>query len=68
MIIYTHLPKQNALHAAYAELKGIHFGLGVVISRLSAEGQIISCVSVFQYLTELRDSKRGLTAYIGSLR
>ena len=54
MIIYTPLPKQNALHAAYAELKGLHFGLAVVISRLSAKGKIISSVSVFQYLTELK--------------
>ena len=53
MIIYTSLPKQNALHAVYAEFKGLHFGLGVVISRLSAKGKIISCVSAFQYLTKL---------------
>ena len=68
MIIYTSLPKQNALHAVYAEFKGLHFGFEVVISRLSAIGKIISCLSVLQYLTELKGSKRGLTAYIDTLR
>ena len=53
MIIYTTLPKQNALHAVYAEFKGLDFGLGVVISGLPAKRKIISCLSVFQYLTEL---------------
>ena len=54
MIIYTSLLKQNALHAVYAEFKGPHFGLRVVISRLSAKGKIIYCLSVFQYLTEIK--------------
>ena len=54
MIMYTSLPKQNALHAVYAELKGLHFGLGVVIIKLSAKGKIISCLSAFQYLTKLK--------------
>ena len=49
MIIYTSLPLQNVLHAVYAEFKGLHFGLLVVISRLTAKGKIISCLSVFQY-------------------
>ena len=34
-------------------MQSLHFGLGVVISRLSAKRKIISCLSVFQYLTEL---------------
>ena len=54
MIIYTSLSKQNELHAVYAEFKGLHFGLGVVISRLSAKGKIIVCLSVFQLFTELK--------------
>ena len=54
MIIYTSFPKQNALHAVYAEFKGLYYGLGVIISRLSAKGKIISCLSLFQYLTELK--------------
>ena len=58
MIIYTTLPKQNALYAVYAEFKGQHFGLGVVISRLSAKRKIISCLNVFQYLTELEGTYR----------
>ena len=67
MIIYTTLSKQNALHAVYAEFKGLHFGLLEIISRF-AKGKIISCLSVFQYLARLRGPKRGLYAYIGSLR
>ena len=54
MIIYTSLPKENALHAVYAEFKGLHFSLWVVISRLTAKRNIILCLSVFQYLTGLR--------------
>ena len=54
MIIYTSLSKQNVFHAVYAEFKCLHFGLGVVISGLSAKGKIISCLSVFQYLTKLK--------------
>ena len=50
MIICTSLLKQDAFHAVYA---GLHFDLGVVISRLSAKGKIIACLSVVQYLTEL---------------
>ena len=59
MIIYTSLPKQNALHAVYADFKGLHFGLWVVISRLTAKGNIITCLSVFQYLTGLRGLQEG---------
>ena len=59
MIIYTSLPKQNALHAAYAEFKGLHFGVLAVISRLTAKGKITSCLSVIQYLTGLRGPQEG---------
>ena len=59
MIIYTSVPKQNALHAVYAEFEGLYFGLLVVISRLTAKGKIILCLSVFQYLTRLRGVQEG---------
>ena len=59
MVIYTPLPKQNALYAVYAEFKGLYFGLWVVISRLTAKGKIISYLKVFQYLTGLRGLQEG---------
>ena len=59
MVIYTSLPKQNALHAVYAEFEGLYFGLWVFISRLTAKGKIILCLSVFQYLTRLRGLQEG---------
>ena len=59
MVIYTSLPKQNAVHAVYAEFKGLIFGLQVVISRLTAKGKIISCLSVIQYLTGPRGLQKG---------
>ena len=43
----------------YAEIKGLHFGLQVVISRLTANGKVILCLSVFQYLTGLRGLQEG---------
>ena len=59
MIIYTYLPKKNALHAVYAEFKGLHFGLWVVSSRLTAKEKIISCLSVLPYLTGLMGLQDG---------
>ena len=56
MVIYTSLPKQNAV---YAEFEGLYFGLCVVICRLTAKGKIISCLRVFQYLTGLRGLQEG---------
>ena len=40
-------------------LKGLHFGLRVVVSRLTAKGKIISCLSVFQYLNGRRGLQEG---------
>ena len=59
MIIYKSLAKQNALHAVYAEFKGLHLGLWVVIGRLTAKGKIISRLSAFQYLSGLRMLQEG---------